>query len=69
MFLEHARLYGIKGEVPEGEHTLPMGVPDVKRTGGDVTIVTYSRMVHVALGAAETLAKDGIECEVSYNFV
>jgi len=64
MFLEHARLYGVKGEVPEGEHTLPMGVPDVKRTGGDVTIATYSRMVHVALGAAETLAKDGIECEV-----
>jgi len=64
MFLEHARLYGLKGEVPEGEHTLPMGVPDVKRTGGDMTIVTYSRMVHVALGAAETLAKDGIECEV-----
>ena len=43
---------------------MPMGIPDVKRTGRDVTIVTYSRMVHVALEAAETLAKDDIECEV-----
>lgn len=64
MFIEHARLYGVKGEVPEGDYTLPMGIPDVKRTGRDVTIVTYSRMVHVALEAAETLAKDDIECEV-----
>lgn len=64
MFIEHARLYGTKGEVPEGEHTLPMAVPDVKRAGRDVTIVTYSRMVHVALEAAERLAKDGVECEV-----
>ena len=64
MFLEHARLYGVKGEVPDGEYTLPMGIPDVKREGKDVTIVTYSRMVHVALAAAETLAGDGVECEV-----
>ena len=64
MFIEHARLYGTKGEVPEVEYTLPMGVPDVKRAGRDVTIVTYSRMVNVALEAAETLARDGIECEV-----
>jgi pyruvate dehydrogenase E1 component beta subunit len=64
MFIEHARLYGIKGEVPEDEYTLPMGVPDVKRAGRDVTIVTYSRMVNVALEAAERLARDGIECEV-----
>ena len=64
MFIEHARLYGTKGEVPEDEYTLPMGVPDIKRAGRDVTIVTYSRMVNVALEAAETLARDGIECEV-----
>ena len=64
MFIEHARLYGTKGEVPEVEYTLPMGVPDVKRAGRDVTIVTYSRMVNVALEAAESLARDGIECEV-----
>ncbi|PWB65518.1 MAG: alpha-ketoacid dehydrogenase subunit beta [Deltaproteobacteria bacterium] len=64
MFIEHARLYGIKGEVPDGEYTLPLGVSDVKRPGRDITIVAYSRMLHVALGAAEALAKDGIECEV-----
>ncbi len=64
MFIEHARLYGIKGEVPDGDHAVPVGVPDVKRAGRDVTVVTYSRMVHVALEAAETLARDGIECEV-----
>lgn len=64
MFIEHARLYGVKGEVPDEEYTLPIGMSDVKRTGRDVTIVTYSRMVHVALAAAETLAQEGIECEV-----
>ncbi len=64
LFIEHARLYGVKGEVPDGEYTLPMGVSEVKRAGRDVTVVTYSRMVHVALAAAETLAQEGIECEV-----
>jgi pyruvate dehydrogenase E1 component beta subunit len=64
MFIEHARLYGVKGEVPDEEYTLPIGVSDVKRPGRDVTIVSYSRMLHVALGAAEELAKVGIECEV-----
>src|SRR4030067_834105 len=63
MFVERARLYGTKGEVPEDEYTLPMGVPDIKRAGRDVTIVTYSRMVNVALEAAETLARAGIGCE------
>lgn len=64
MFIEHARLYGVKGEVPDAEYTLPIGVSDVKRLGRDITIVSYSRMLHVALGAAEELAKTGIECEV-----
>jgi pyruvate/2-oxoglutarate/acetoin dehydrogenase E1 component len=64
MFIEHARLYGIKGEVPDDEYTLPMGASDVKREGRDLTIVTYSRMLHVSLEAAGELAKDGIECEV-----
>ncbi len=64
MFIEHARLYGTKGEVPDEEYTLPLGVSDVKREGRHVTIVTYSRMLHVTLGAAEALAKEGIECEV-----
>ncbi len=64
MFIEHARLYGVKGEVPDEEYLLPIGKSDVKRKGRDVTIVSYSRMLHVALSAAEQLAKDGIECEV-----
>ena len=64
MFIEHARLYGVRGEVPDDEYTLPLGVSDVKRAGRDMTVVAYSRMLHVALGAAEELAKDGIECEV-----
>lgn len=64
MFIEHARLYGVRGEVPDDEYTLPLGVSDVKRAGRDITVVAYSRMLHVALGAAEQLAKDGIECEV-----
>jgi pyruvate dehydrogenase E1 component beta subunit len=64
MFIEHARLYGVKGEVPDGEYTLPLGVSDIKRAGTDITIITYSRMLHVALGAASALARDGIECEV-----
>lgn len=64
VFIEHARLYGVKGEVPDGEYLLPLGVSDVKREGKDATIATYSRMLHVSLSAAETLSKEGIECEV-----
>jgi pyruvate dehydrogenase E1 component beta subunit len=64
MFIEHARLYGVRGEVPDPEYILPMGVSDLKRPGRDVTIVTYSRMLHVAFAAAEELSKDGIECEI-----
>jgi pyruvate dehydrogenase E1 component beta subunit len=64
MFLEHEGLYGIKGEVPEGEYTIPLGVADIKRPGRDVTLVTLSRMVYVCLEAARILAEDGIEVEV-----
>lgn len=64
VFIEHARLYGVKGEVPDGEYLLPIGVSEIKREGKDATIVTYSRMLHVSLAAAEALSKEGIECEV-----
>ena len=64
MFIEHSRLYGVTGEVPEEDYIVPFGKSDVKRAGKDVTIVTYSRMLHVSLAAAEKLAHDGIECEV-----
>ncbi len=56
--------YGVKGEVPDEEYTIPFGVADVKRTGDDVSIVATSSMVRVALAAAELLAAEGISAEV-----
>lgn len=64
IFLEHAALYGTKGEVPEGEFVIPFGVAEIARPGRDVTIVAFSRMLSVALAAAGRLAGDGIEAEV-----
>src|SRR6266851_2651694 len=64
IFCEHKVLYDVKGEVPEGEYLIPLGQADVKRVGSDVTIVAISRMVHVALEAAEQLAREGISAEV-----
>lgn len=64
IFIESEVLYGMKGEVPEGEYTIPIGVADVKRTGKDVTIIAHLKMVYVALEAAAELAKEGIEAEV-----
>jgi pyruvate dehydrogenase E1 component beta subunit len=64
IFLEHAALYGMRGAVPEGGHLVPFGQARVARAGRTVTLVAYSRMLHVALAAAETVARDGIECDV-----
>ena len=64
IFVEHSLLYGIRGEVPKESYAIPFGKADVKRSGTDVTIVAYLRMVHVALKAAAELAKEGIEAEV-----
>ncbi|HET7213136.1 MAG TPA: pyruvate dehydrogenase complex E1 component subunit beta [Terriglobia bacterium] len=64
IFIESEVLYGLKGEVPEGEHTIPLGVADIKRPGNDVTVVAHAKMVHVALQAAEELEKEGIDAEV-----
>ena len=64
MFIEHKMLYSVKGPVPEEEYIIPLGVADIKRPGKDLTIVTYSRMVHRALEAAEVLAKEGIDVEI-----
>lgn len=64
IFLESETLYSIKGDVPEGEHLVPFGKGRVAREGKDCTIISYSRMVHVALDAAEQLAAKGIDCEV-----
>ncbi|MCL5267498.1 MAG: pyruvate dehydrogenase complex E1 component subunit beta, partial [Bacteroidetes bacterium] len=57
IFMESEVMYGMKGDVPEGEYTIPLGVSDVKRQGKDVTIVAYSKMLGAALSAAEELAK------------
>ncbi len=64
IFFEGETLYGSKGEVPEGEYTIPLGVSDVKREGSDVTIIAWSKMVSVALKAAAALEADGVSCEV-----
>lgn len=64
MFFEHKLLYDMEGEVPEDYYTVPLGVADVKREGNDLTIVALARMVHLALGAAEKLAGDGVDVEV-----
>jgi pyruvate dehydrogenase E1 component beta subunit len=66
LFIEHELLYNVKGEVPdEGiEYTLPLDRGEVKREGQHVTIITFSRMLHVTLQAAEELANEGIQAEV-----
>ena len=61
---ESSRLMGFKGDVPEEEYTLPIGKADVKREGSDITIVAIAWLVHEALAAAETLAKEGVSVEV-----
>ena len=64
MFFENKVLYGTKGDVPEGNEGIPLGVADIKREGADVTVVAISRMVQQALVAAEALAAEGIDAEV-----
>jgi pyruvate dehydrogenase E1 component beta subunit len=64
MFMESEVMYGEKGEVPEEEYLVPIGKAAVKRAGTDVTIVTYNKMIKVALGAAAELEKEGISAEV-----
>jgi pyruvate/2-oxoglutarate/acetoin dehydrogenase E1 component len=64
MFLEHIYLYDMKGPVPEEEYTIPIGKAEVKAEGEDVTIITYSKMVKVALEASNKLRTEGITAEV-----
>jgi pyruvate dehydrogenase E1 component beta subunit len=64
VFIEHKALYALKGEVPEGEHLVPLGQARVVREGDALSIVTYSRMVHFALEAAEALGKEGVQAEI-----
>ena len=64
IFMESEQMYGDKGEVPEGEYILPIGVAEIKREGTDVTIVSFGKIIKEAYVAAETLAKEGISCEI-----
>lgn len=64
LFLEHKQLYRLKGEVPEGEYVIPLGLADIKRKGKDVTVVGVSFMVHRCLAAAEKLKEEGIDVTV-----
>lgn len=64
IFCEHKLLYSMQGEVPEELYTIPFGEANYLRDGDDITLVTYGRMVHLAMDAAASLARQGIDCEV-----
>ncbi len=64
VFMESELMYGDKGEVPEGEYIIPIGKANIARSGSDVTIVSFNKMMKVALEAAEELAKENISAEV-----
>jgi pyruvate dehydrogenase E1 component beta subunit len=64
LFLEHATLYQMRGEVPDGDYVIPIGKSKVQRPGKDVTIVTYSKGLEISMKAADELAKVGVEVEV-----
>lgn len=64
VFLESEKMYGDKGEIPEGEYLIPIGVGDIKRKGSDVTVVSFGKIIKVAQAAAEILEKEGISVEI-----
>ena len=64
IFMESEQMYGDKGEVPEGEYIIPLGVADIKREGTDVTIVSFGKIIKEAFIAADELAKENISCEI-----
>jgi pyruvate dehydrogenase E1 component beta subunit len=64
IFMESEQMYGDKGEVPEGEYILPLGVAEIKREGNDVTIVSFGKIIKEAYKAADRLEKEGISCEI-----
>jgi len=64
IFMESEQMYGDKGEVPEGEYIIPIGVADIKKEGKDVTIVSFGKIMKQALAAAAELEKEGISAEV-----
>lgn len=64
IFMESEQMYGDKGEVPEGEYILPIGVAEIKRAGSDVTVVSFGKIIKEAYKAADVLEDEGISCEV-----
>ncbi len=64
LFIEHATLYQVRGEVPDGEYVVPLGKSKVQREGSDITIVTYSKMLEVSMKAADQLSQAGISAEI-----
>jgi len=64
LFIEHATMYQVRGEVPDGDYVVPIGKSTIQRPGKDVTIVTYSKGLEISMGAADELAKEGIEAEI-----
>jgi pyruvate dehydrogenase E1 component beta subunit len=64
LFIEHATMYQVRGEVPEGDYTIPIGQSKIQRSGKDVTIVTYSKGLEISTKAADQLSKEGIEVEI-----
>ena len=63
-FLESEMMYGMKGEVPDGEHFIPLGVGDIKKEGTDVTLITWGKSYHPARAVADEMEKQGISVEV-----
>ena len=64
IFMESEQMYGDKGEVPEGEYTLPIGVADVKRVGKDITLISFGKILKEAVKASDELRKEGIDVEI-----
>jgi pyruvate dehydrogenase E1 component subunit beta len=64
LFIEQATLYQIRGEVPDGDYTIPIGKSKIQRPGKDVTLVTYSKMLEISTKAADQLMLEGIEAEI-----
>ena len=64
IFMESEQMYGDKGEIPEGEYIIPIGVADIKKTGKDVTIVSFGKILKEVYKASELLEKENIECEI-----
>jgi pyruvate dehydrogenase E1 component beta subunit len=64
LFIEHATMYQVRGDVPDGEYTIPIGKSKVQREGSDITIVTYAKGLELSMKAADELANEGISAEI-----